>query len=114
MPETTPHAFAWLTGLPVLVLLGLVRLYQRVISPVLPAIFGPACGCRFSPTCSHYAADALRVHGAAYGTWLAVKRLLKCTPLHPGGNDPMPPAKRRPACSRVNSRSATTQSLSHG
>jgi hypothetical protein len=73
------------------VLLGGVWLYQQTLSPVLPALFGPtACGCRFHPTCSHYAAEAVRAHGALGGTSLAVRRLLKCTPLHPGGNDPVP------------------------
>jgi uncharacterized protein len=115
MPESTSHAFAWLTGLPARCLLGLVRVYQRVISPVLPAIFGPAaCGCRFHPTCSHYAADALRIHGAGYGTWLALKRLIKCTPLHPGGFDPVPVKPRRPTCTQVKSRATVSQSLSHG
>src|SRR3954464_10824758 len=64
-------------------LLGLVWLYQKTLSPVLPALFGPTCGCRFYPTCSHYAAEAVRTHGALFGSWLAVRRLLKCTPLHP-------------------------------
>jgi len=86
--------------LPALGLIGLVRLYQKTLSPVLPVIFGPACGCRFYPTCSHYAAEALQVHGALRGTWLALLRLLKCTPLHPGGLDPVPPP-RKLSCSRV-------------
>jgi len=81
-------------------LLAFVRVYQKTLSPVLPVIFGPACGCRFYPTCSHYAAEALQVHGALRGTWLALLRLLKCTPLHPGGIDPVPPA-RKLSCSRV-------------
>jgi putative membrane protein insertion efficiency factor len=66
----------------------------------LPVFFGPACGCRFTPTCSHYAAEAIRTHGAALGTALAAWRLLKCTPLHPGGHDPVP-AKRKPSCRAV-------------
>jgi len=81
-------------------LLALVRVYQKTLSPALPVIFGPACGCRFYPTCSHYAAEALRTHGALRGTWLAAIRLLKCTPLHPGGFDLVPPP-RKPTCSRV-------------
>ena len=79
-------------GLAARVLLGLVWGYQRTLSPVLPALFGPAsCGCRFHPTCSHYAAEAVRTHGALAGGGLAFRRLLKCTPLHPGGHDPVPP-----------------------
>jgi uncharacterized protein len=84
-------------------LLAMIVLYQRTLSPALPAIFGPACGCRFFPTCSRYAAEAVTTHGALRGAWLAAVRLLKCTPLHPGGPDPVPPARaiRRPACTRV-------------
>jgi uncharacterized protein len=91
-------------SLPRRALLGLITVYQRTLSPVLPAVFGPACGCRFYPTCSRYAAEAVTTHGALRGAWLAAVRLLKCTPLHPGGLDPVPPrrgAPRRPACMRV-------------
>jgi putative membrane protein insertion efficiency factor len=71
---------------------GVVRAYQFAVSPLLPAIFGASCACRFSPTCSDYAAQALGAHGALKGTWLAARRIVKCTPLHPGGHDPVPPA----------------------
>jgi putative membrane protein insertion efficiency factor len=81
--------------IPQTALLALIKLYQRTLSPVLPAVFGPACGCRFYPTCSRYAADAVRAHGAWRGSLLAVLRLLKCTPLHPGGIDPVPPVPPR-------------------
>lgn len=66
------------------VLIGLIRLYQRLISPLL----GPRC--RFSPSCSTYAVEALSVHGLWRGTWLAVWRLLRCHPLSAGGYDPVP------------------------
>ena len=85
-------------------LLGLIWLYKKLVSPILPAVFGQNCGCRFHPTCSHYAAEAVRTHGAIRGSWLAARRLLKCTPLHPGGFDPVPtPAelRRPPTCARV-------------
>ena len=62
---------------------------------MLPVIFGPSCGCRFYPTCSHYAAEAVMAHGTIRGAWLAARRIIKCTPLHPGGNDPVPPALRK-------------------
>ncbi|PZA07374.1 membrane protein insertion efficiency factor YidD [Meiothermus sp. PNK-Is4] len=65
-------------------LVGLVRFYQRFISPLKPPT------CRFYPTCSHYAVEALERHGALWGSYLAVKRILKCHPLHPGGIDPVP------------------------
>jgi len=85
---------------PARVLLALVWLYQRTLSPVLPVVFGAACGCRFSPTCSHYAAEAVSTHGAFVGALLVLRRLAKCTPLHPGGFDPVPP-RRPPRCRSV-------------
>lgn len=59
--------------------------YQRFLSPLKSQ---PTC--RFYPTCSQYALDAVREHGALVGSWLAVKRISKCHPLHPGGLDPVP------------------------
>ena len=90
-------------SLPVQALLGFIWLYQRTLSPALPAVFGSACGCRFSPTCSHYASEALRTPGLFGGAWIALRRLVKCTPLHPGGTDPVPdlPQAAAPRCSRV-------------
>ncbi|WP_392560782.1 membrane protein insertion efficiency factor YidD [Orbus mooreae] len=63
----------------------LIRGYQRFISPLL----GPHC--RFTPTCSNYAIIALKRFGLIKGSWLTVKRVLKCHPLHEGGDDPVPP-----------------------
>lgn len=88
--SSRPDPVRWLFRLPARGALLAIRLYQRTLSPALPALFGPACGCRFAPTCSHYAADAIRVHGVLVGVGLAAIRLLKCTPLHPGGLDPVP------------------------
>ena len=65
------------------VVLGLIRLYQKGISPALP----PAC--RFYPTCSHYAYEAIERHGMLQGGWMAVKRLARCHPFNPGGYDPV-------------------------
>lgn len=65
-------------------MLGLVRGYQLLISPLL----GPRC--RFHPTCSHYAIEAIGRFGAVKGAWLTGKRILKCHPFHPGGDDPVP------------------------
>ncbi|MCE2861188.1 MAG: membrane protein insertion efficiency factor YidD [Opitutaceae bacterium] len=79
-------------------LIGAVRFYQRAVSPLLPVVTMGACACRFSPTCSHYAAEALRMHGALRGFRLALTRLARCHPLGAGGLDPVPPA--RPVCSR--------------
>jgi putative membrane protein insertion efficiency factor len=66
----------------------LIRAYQLVVSPLL----GPRC--RFYPSCSHYALEAIDAHGAARGTWLTVKRISRCHPWHKGGFDPVP------ACSK--------------
>jgi putative membrane protein insertion efficiency factor len=87
------------TRLPALALLAAIRLYQRTVSPFLPAFCGPGCGCRFVPTCSQYAAEAIPAHGVIAGSWLALRRLAKCAPWHPGGLDPVPPAK--PRCVRL-------------
>jgi len=64
-----------------------IRLYRRVLSPVLPA------ACRFHPSCSKYALEALTTHGPFRGTWLATRRLMRCHPFHPGGLDPVPPQR---------------------
>jgi uncharacterized protein len=68
-------------------LIAAVRVYQREVSPKLPAGV-----CRFEPTCSHYAVEALERHGAARGTWLTVRRLLRCRPGADRGADPVPAA----------------------
>jgi uncharacterized protein len=68
------------------VLLALIAAYRLLLSPFLGA------NCRFYPTCSAYASEAIRIHGSLRGTWLAVIRLLKCHPWHPGGVDPVPPS----------------------
>lgn len=65
-------------------LMMLVRGYQVAISPLLPP------SCRYSPTCSNYAIEALRRHGAAKGSWLALRRLGRCHPFRRGGYDPVP------------------------
>jgi putative membrane protein insertion efficiency factor len=72
------------------VLLRLIAVYQRFVSPALPVVTLGTCSCRFTPSCSHYAADAVATHGALRGSWLAVRRLLKCGPWHPGGIDLVP------------------------
>ncbi|WP_420467274.1 membrane protein insertion efficiency factor YidD [Panacagrimonas sp.] len=73
------------------ILIALIRVYQKVLSPVLGA------QCRFYPTCSRYAVEALQRHGAARGSWLALRRLARCHPLNPGGVDPVPePLPPRP------------------
>jgi len=90
-PETAARPRSIVRRLPALALEGLVVAYQRLLSPVLHAIGGPGSGCRFAPSCSDYAREALRTHGAVRGTWLAVRRIARCHPWHPGGHDPVPP-----------------------
>ena len=68
-------------------LLGFISVYQRLISPLL----GPRC--RFYPSCSHYAHEALVAHGPWQGSWLTARRLCRCHPLNPGGHDPVPPVR---------------------
>jgi len=88
--------------LPAKLLLALIRLYQLTLAPMLPVVLGSNCGCRYSPSCSRYAAGAVRTHGVLAGIWLATQRLLRCTPFHFGGYDPVPPAARaRPVCQSV-------------
>ena len=66
------------------ILLKLVRFYQVAISPLKPP------SCRFYPTCSQYGLEAIERFGPLKGTWLTIKRISKCHPLHPGGFDPVP------------------------
>ena len=81
-----------MTTLPAKVVLLPVHFYRRFISPLLPPT------CRFYPSCSAYAVEALTVHGALRGTWLTIRRLLRCGPWHPGGLDPVPPRGHRTWC----------------
>ena len=66
------------------ILILLIKLYQKFISPMFPA------KCRFYPTCSQYTLEAVKEHGAIKGTYLGIKRILKCHPFHEGGYDPVP------------------------
>ncbi|REL28746.1 membrane protein insertion efficiency factor YidD [Thalassotalea euphylliae] len=68
--------------------IGLIKLYQKFISPLL------GNNCRFQPTCSSYAIEAINRFGAVKGSWLALKRILKCHPLNAGGEDPVPPTNK--------------------
>ena len=66
-------------------LIGFLRAYRFVISPMYGQV------CRYYPTCSAYALEAITVHGSIKGSWLAVRRVLRCHPWTPGGYDPVPP-----------------------
>jgi len=71
----------------------LIRLYQLTLSPFLAAVLGPSGRCRFTPSCSQYAREAIRLHGAFRGGWLAVHRLCRCHPWGKFGEDFPPPAE---------------------
>ena len=66
------------------ILMGLIRLYQNTISRAIPP------SCRFTPSCSQYAYEAIEKHGIIKGSWLGLKRISRCYPLNPGGYDPVP------------------------
>lgn len=66
------------------ILVQLIRIYRKLLSPLLPA------SCRFAPSCSDYAMEALVQFGAFRGSYLAIRRILKCHPFHEGGYDPVP------------------------
>ncbi|MFH1049735.1 MAG: membrane protein insertion efficiency factor YidD [bacterium] len=65
------------------IILILIKFYKMAISPYLPS------SCRFYPTCSEYAMEAVKIHGAAKGSWLAFKRISRCHPFNKGGYDPV-------------------------
>jgi putative membrane protein insertion efficiency factor len=69
---------------------GVIRIYQLTLSPLQTIFFGAHSGCRFTPTCSAYAIEAIRMHGAAGGSLLAAKRICRCHPWGACGHDPVP------------------------
>ena len=85
-PAAGRESIAPRLGVATRVLLGVIRVYQLTLSPLAPS------ACKFYPTCSHYGADAIRAHGARRGSWLALRRLLRCHPFTAGGFDPVPEA----------------------
>ena len=85
MPQTvTQNGTGRTATVPARLLMVPIAGYRRFVSPLLPP------RCRFAPSCSEYALTALAEYGAARGLWLAVKRIARCHPFHPGGYDPVP------------------------
>jgi putative membrane protein insertion efficiency factor len=74
------------------IVIGSLRFYKKFVSPMLP----PAC--RYEPTCSMYAMEAIEVHGTLYGSWLALRRILRCHPFVRGGFDPVPASRESHSC----------------
>ena len=70
-------------------LLLLIKVYQKIISPIFPST------CRYTPTCSHYAKEALEIHGLLKGSWLALKRISSCHPWGGNGYDPVPKKEQK-------------------
>ena len=69
----------------------LLRFYKKFLSPVIHVIGGPGSGCRYEPTCSVYFLQAVQIHGPWRGSWLGIKRILRCQPWGGHGYDPVPP-----------------------
>jgi putative membrane protein insertion efficiency factor len=84
------------------ILIFAVRLYRRVISPAKTLLFGPLSQCRFEPSCSAYALEAIARHGALSGSWLALKRIGRCHPWGGCGDDPVPDRKIKTLKSELN------------
>jgi putative membrane protein insertion efficiency factor len=87
----------WMSDVPQSLLIFGIRVYQLTISPAQVFLFGPTGGCRFTPSCSQYAMDAVHAHGALAGSALAAKRICRCHPWSDGGHDPVPENGKRKA-----------------
>jgi hypothetical protein len=83
------------------------RAYQRLLSPALSALFGPHAGCRYTPTCSEYAVQAIQRHGTLGGSRLAVKRIARCQPWGGCGHDPVPEPAPQPDIGQTQFKSAS-------
>lgn len=83
--------------LPSSLLVLLIRTYRVTLSPAKTFLFGPAAQCRFEPSCSCYAIEAVKTHGALAGGWLAAKRICRCHPWGQSGDDPVPPKQPKPS-----------------
>lgn len=78
------EVFHFIVEIPKKILLLVIRFYRKFISPLSPP------SCRFTPSCSHYGYEAVEKYGFLKGGWMAIKRIGRCHPFHPGGHDPVP------------------------
>jgi hypothetical protein len=85
----------WLLAVPKSALIFTIRAYRLTVSPAQGLLFGATGGCRFTPTCSQFAMEAIRAHGAVSGTVLAAKRICRCHPWGGCGHDPVPKNGKR-------------------
>lgn len=92
------------------ILVVLIQLYRWTLSPLKMAILGPQARCRFTPSCSAYALEAIRQHGAVRGAWLALRRVGRCHPWGGCGEDPVP----RPQAADESSREREGGDAGHG
>ena len=92
-------------------LTALLKLYQLAISPVLTALLSPAGACRFTPTCSAYALEAVQSQGALVGVWLTARRLARCHPWGGCGHDPVPLRAAHSRCAAHSAAAASAKGL---
>lgn len=91
------------------ILIGLIWIYRGTLSPFLTFIGGPGSGCRYTPTCSEYAIEAIQVHGALQGVWMTFLRISRCHPWGGFGYDPVMPAKKHAhSCNAISTQNTTT------
>ncbi len=91
---------------------GAIRFYRWVVSPAKTVLFGPLGRCRYNPSCSAYALEAVRTHGTLRGLWLALRRFGRCHPWGGCGDDPVPPARTPAVKTRASSRLTPSASRS--
>jgi len=94
------------------ILISALRVYRLALSPVKTVLFGPLGRCRFTPSCSQYALEAIQVHGARRGSWLALRRICRCHPWGGCGPDPVPPVDFKFEITNLKSKGASSAGAS--